>query len=150
MFVTLLPISFQRDKNLLKELSVKLSMPDIEMINPGTPVAGPYNPGIKAGNLIFISGQASAQSDEDIKEQTLSTLNKIKKIVEAGGGKVSNIVSTTVFLRNNSEFSEMNGVYKKFFNDNGVLEAYPSRATVEVSNLPLASMKIEISAIAVL
>jgi len=62
-------------------------MPDIEMINPGTPVAGPYNPGIKAGSLIFVSGQGSAQSDEDIKSQTLSTLNKIKKIVEAGGGK---------------------------------------------------------------
>ncbi len=104
-------------------------MPDIEMINPGTPVAGPYNPGIKAGNLLFISGQGSAQSDEDIKEQTLSTLNKIKKIVEAGGGKVSNIVSTTVFLKNNSEFSEMNGVYKKFFNDNEVSKSYPSRAT---------------------
>jgi 2-iminobutanoate/2-iminopropanoate deaminase len=125
-------------------------MSEIEMINPGTPVAGPYNPGIKAGNLIFISGQGSAQSDEDIKEQTLSTLNKIKKIVETGGGKVSNIVKTTVFLKNISEFSEMNGVYEKFFNDNGVSKAYPSRATVETSNLPLPSMKVEISAIAVL
>ncbi|MBY9010406.1 MAG: RidA family protein [Candidatus Lokiarchaeota archaeon] len=125
-------------------------MVDFEMINPGTPVAGPYNPGIKTGNLLFISGQGSAQSEEDIKEQTLATLNKIKKIVEAGGGKVSNIVRTTVYLKNNSEFGEMNGVYKKFFNDNGVSEAYPSRATVEVSNLPLPSMLIEISAISVL
>jgi 2-iminobutanoate/2-iminopropanoate deaminase len=125
-------------------------MPDIEMINPGIPVAGPYNPGIKAGNLLFVSGQGSAQSEEDIKAQTLTSLNKIKKILEAGGGKISNIVNTTVFLRNNSEFGEMNAVYKKFFNDNGVSEAYPSRATVEVSNLPLASMLIEISAIAVL
>lgn len=125
-------------------------MPDIEMINPGIPVAGPYNPGIKVGNLLFVSGQGSAQSEEDIKAQTLTTLNKIKKIVETGGGKVSNIVNTTVFLRNNSEFSEMNAVYKKFFNDNGVSEAYPSRATVEVSNLPFTSMLIEISAIAVL
>ena len=125
-------------------------MPDIEMINPGTPVAGPYNPGIKAGNLLFISGQGSAQSEEDIKEQTLNTLNKIKTIVEAGGGKISNIVNTTVFLKNIKDFSQMNGVYKKFFNDNGVLESYPSRATVEVSNLPLPSMLIEISAIAML
>ena len=139
-----------QDKNLLKVLIVKLSMPNIEMINPGTPVAGPYNPGIKAGNLIFISGQGSAQSDEGIKEQTLSTLSKIKKIVEAGGGNVSNIVNTTVFLADISEFGAMNEVYKKFFNDNGVSEAYPSRATVEVSNLPLPSMKVEISAIAAL
>ncbi len=44
----------------------------------------------------------------------------------------------------------MNTVYKKFFNDNGVSESYPSRAALEVSNLPLSSMLIEISAIAVL
>jgi 2-iminobutanoate/2-iminopropanoate deaminase len=125
-------------------------MSDIEKINPGTPVAGPYSPGIKATNLIFISGQGSAQSDEDIKEQTLNTLNKIKKIVEAGGGKVANIVNTTVFLKNISDFSEMNAIYKKFFENNGVSESYPSRATVEVSNLPLPSMLVEISAIVVL
>ncbi len=125
-------------------------MPDIKKINPGIPVAGPYSPGIKAANLLFISGQGSAQTDEDIKEQTLTTLNKIKKIIEAGGGKVSNIVNTTVFLKNISDFTEMNGVYKKFFDNNGVSKSYPSRATVEVSNLPLPSMLVEISAIAVL
>jgi len=125
-------------------------MVDIEMINPGTPVAGPYNPGIKAGNLLFISGQGSAQSEEDIKEQTLSSLKKIKTIIEAGGGKISNIVKATVFLKNIEDFGKMNTVYKKFFNDNGVPESYPSRAAVEVSNLPLPSMLVEISAIAVL
>ena len=125
-------------------------MPNIEIINPGTPVAGPYSPGIKAGNFLFISGQGSAQSKEDIKEQTLTTLNKIKTIVEAGGGKISNIVKATVYLKNINDFSEMNSVYKKFFNENGVSEFYPSRAALEVSNLPLPSMLIEISAIAVL
>ena len=125
-------------------------MPNIEMINPGIPVAGSYSPGIKAGNFLFISGQGSAQSKEDIKEQTLTTLNKIKTIVEAGGGKISNIVKATVYLKNINDFSEMNTVYKKFFNDNGVSESFPSRAAVEVSNLPLPNMLIEISAIAVL
>ncbi len=125
-------------------------MSNIEIINPGIPVAGPYNPGIKAGNLLFISGQGSAQSKEDIKEQTLTTLNKIKTIGEAGGGKISNIVKATVYLKNINDFNEMNTVYKKFFNDNGVSESYPSRAAMEVSNLPLSSMLIEISAIAVL
>ena len=125
-------------------------MPNIEIINPGIPVAGPYNPGIKVGNFIFISGQGSAQSKEDIKEQTLTTLNKIKTIVEAGGGKISNIVKATVYLKDINDFSKMNTVYKKFFNDNGVSESYPSRAALEASNLPLSSMLIEISAIAVL
>ncbi len=125
-------------------------MSGIEIINPGTPVAGPYSPGIKAGNLLFVSGQGSAQPATDIKEQTLAALTNIKKIVEATGGKISSIVNTTVFLKNIKEFSEMNSVYKKFFNDNGVSEFYPARATVEVSNLPLASMLIEISAIVAL
>jgi 2-iminobutanoate/2-iminopropanoate deaminase len=125
-------------------------MSGIEIINPGTPVAGPYSPGIKVGNLLFVSGQGSAQPATDIKEQTLAALTNIKKIVEAAGGKISNVVNTTVFLKNIKEFKEMNGVYKKFFNDNGVSEIYPARATVEVSNLPLASMLIEISAIVVL
>ena len=125
-------------------------MSGIEIINPGTPVAGPYNPGIKAGNLLFVSGQGSAQPATDIKEQTLAALTNIKKIVEAAGGKISNVVNTTVFLKNIQEFKEMNSVYKNFFNDNGVSEFYPARATVEVSNLPLAGMLIEISAIVVL
>ncbi len=125
-------------------------MSGIEIINPGTPVAGPYNPGIKVGNLLFVSGQGSAQPATDIKEQTLAALTNIKKIVEATGGKISNIVNTTVYLKNIKEFSDMNSVYKKFFNDNGVSEFYPARATVEVSNLPLASMLIEISAIVAL
>jgi 2-iminobutanoate/2-iminopropanoate deaminase len=125
-------------------------MPVIENINPGIPVVGPYSPGIKAANLLFISGQGSAQTNEDIKEQTLTTLNKIKKIVEAGGGKVSKIVKTTVYLKNVSDFTKMNAVYKKFFENNGVSESFPSRTTIEISNLPLPSMLVEISAIAVL
>jgi 2-iminobutanoate/2-iminopropanoate deaminase len=122
-------------------------MSGIEIINPGTPVVGPYNPGIKVGNLLFDSGQGSAQPATNIKEQTLAALTNIKKIVEAAGGKISNVVNTTVFLKNMQEFKEMNSAYKSFFNDNGVSEFYPARATVEVSNLPLASMLIEISAI---
>lgn len=124
-------------------------MVNIEKINPGTPVAGPYNPGIKTGNLLFVSGQGSMQGSE-IKEQTYSALENIKKIVKAAGGEVSNIVNTTIFLRNIKDFNEINTVYKKFFNDNGVSETYPARTTVEVSNLPLTTMLIEINAIAVL
>jgi len=125
-------------------------MSGIEIINPGTPVAGPYSPGIKVGNLLFVSGQGSTQPATDIKEQTLAALTNIKKIVEAAGYKISNIANTNVFLKNMKEFREMNSVYKKFFNDNGVSESYPARVTVEVSNLPLASMLIEISAIVAL
>jgi len=124
-------------------------MPDFEKINPGTPVAGPYSPGMKAGNTIYISGQVSPHPEANIRDQTSTALNNIKKIVEAAGGKISNIVNTTVFLTNIDEFGEMNNAYKDFFNENGISDNYPSRATVEVSKLPRPTMLIEISAIAV-
>ena len=141
---------YQQGEKIIKKLGVLITMPDLEIINPGTPVAGPYNPGIKIGNLLFISGQGPAQGALDIKEQTRTTLENIKKIVEAAGGKVANLVNTTIFLKNITDFGEMNKAYRSFFEKNGVSEKFPSRSTVEVSNLPLPTMLIEIGAIAIL
>jgi 2-iminobutanoate/2-iminopropanoate deaminase len=121
-----------------------------EVINPGTPVAGPYSPGIKIGKNLYISGQGWSQESSDISDQTYQTLNQIKKIVVAAGGNISNIVNIVVYLRNMEDFKIMNKTYRKFFEDNGVNEGFPARSTIEVSNLPLASMLIEINALAVL
>ena len=125
-------------------------MVDIEVVNPGTPVAGPYSPGVKVGNLLFVSGQVSKPGTADIKEQTRSALDNVKKVVEAAGGSVSSIVKTTVFLTNFKDFGKMNRVYKQFFEDNGVTERFPARSTVEVSNLVAEGLIIEIDAIAAL
>ncbi len=125
-------------------------MTDFEIINPGTPVAGPYNPGIKVGNLIFISGQGPTQGMNNIKDQTQSELENIKKIVEAAGAKVSDIVKVTVFMTDIKDFGKMNRTYKKFFEENGISENFPTRTTVEVSNFAAAGMLIEIDAIAAL
>jgi 2-iminobutanoate/2-iminopropanoate deaminase len=121
-----------------------------EIINPGTPVAGPYSPGIKIGNTLYISGQGWAQVSADIAEQTYQTLNNIKKILNAAGCKVSDIVNTIVYLKKMTDFSEMNKTYMKFFEENGVKVGFPARATIEVANLPISTMLIEISAIAIL
>jgi 2-iminobutanoate/2-iminopropanoate deaminase len=123
-------------------------MANIEYFNPGTPVAGPYTPGVKAGNLIFVSGQGPAAGTTDIKEQTLTAFENIKKILEATGSKVSNIVKVTVFLKNIKDFGKMNRAYRKFFETHGISENFPARTTVEVSNLPAAGMLIEIDVIA--
>ncbi len=125
-------------------------MVNIEKIHPGTPVAGPYSPGINVGNLLFSAGQGPAQGTTDIKEQTISTLENIKKIVEAAGGTVANIVNITVFLKDMKNFGKMNRAYRKFFEDNGVTEKFPARTTIEVSDLPVPSMLLEINAIAAL
>ena len=123
-------------------------MGNIEVIDTGGPKAGPYSLGIKAGNLIFISGQVTDPGAEFIKEQTLSALNKIKKILEAAGAGVSDIVKTTVYLKDISDFNEMNKTYKDFFMQNGVEEKFPARATVKAA-CPLPAGLIEIDAIAV-
>jgi len=126
-------------------------MVDIEKIFPeGSTVAGPYTPALRAGNLLFVSGQTPARGTTEIKEQTKTVLENIKKIVEAAGAKVSNIVKTTIFLKNIKDFSKMNRTYQKFFEENGVSEKFPARSTVEVSNFPVTGMLIEIDAIAIL
>jgi 2-iminobutanoate/2-iminopropanoate deaminase len=124
-------------------------MVNIEVIDTGTAKAGPYNLGIKTGNLIFVSGQVTDPGAKDIKEQTLTALEKIKKILESGGAKVSNIVKTTVYLKNLSDFKDMNYAYKEFFVQNNVHEKFPARSTVEAA-CPLPNGLVEIDAIAVL
>lgn len=131
-------------------------MVDIKIIDIGIPRAGPYNSGIKAGNMIFVSGQTPVDPQthnlvsNEIKGQTRAVLENIKNILEAAGANVSSIVKTTVFLKKISDFSKMNLVYKDFFNENDVEEKFPARTTVEVSNLPFENMLVEIDCIAVI
>ena len=122
-------------------------MVKIEVIDTGSPKVGPYSLGIKTGNLIFLSGQVPDPEKKGIREQTLSALEKIKSILGASGAKVSNIVKVSVFLKNMDDFSDMNQVYKDFFEKNGVNEKFPARSTVEAT-CPMASALVEIDAIA--
>ena len=78
-----------------------------------------------------------------IEDQTRRTLDNLKAVLEAAGLSMDHIVSTTVFLKDISEFGKMNEVYATYFSD-----APPARATVEVARLP-RDLKVEISAIAV-
>ncbi|MFX1377504.1 MAG: RidA family protein [Promethearchaeota archaeon] len=124
-------------------------MVDFEVIDSGIPAAGPYSSGIKAGNLIFVSGQVPSPEARNIKEQTLAVLEKIKKVLKAAGASISSIVKVSIFLKNISDFKEMNLTYKKFFEENGVSNKFPARTTIE-ANCPLPNALIEIDAIAVL
>lgn len=125
-------------------------------IDTGSGKAGPYSHGIKSGDLIFVSGQigdkdpdTGKMASQDVEVQTLQTLNKLKKIVEAGGGTVANIAKMTVFLKNIKDFSKMNAVYEKFFKDNGVTSVFPARSTIE-ANLAFEEILVEIDCFAVL
>jgi 2-iminobutanoate/2-iminopropanoate deaminase len=110
---------------------------------------GPYSQAVRAGNLLFVSGQIPIDpstgnliDDKSIQAQTQRVLQNLIAIVEAGGGSAQNIVKTTVFLRNMSDFAEMNAVYSTFFQSSP-----PARATVEASRLP-RDVSVEIECIA--
>ena len=119
---------------------------EVIIAEKGAPPIGPYSPGIKIGNWLFISGQGpldpnTQKMPEDIKDQTKAVLENIKGIVEAAGGTMANIVKTTVFLKDMKNFDKMNRIYKQYFS-----EAPPARSCVEVARLPL-DIQVEIEAI---
>lgn len=108
---------------------------------------GPYSQAVKIDKFIFVSGQLpvnpqTGKIPEDIKEQTKQSLNNVKEILEAVGASLADVVKVTVFLKDLSNFSEVNEIYGEFFTKN-----YPARCCVEVSRLPKdAGVEIEVMA----
>lgn len=119
---------------------------------PNAPAAiGPYSQAIRAGNLLFVSGQICIDpatknliEDKSIQGQTRRVLQNLIAIVEAAGGTTQSIVKTTVFLTDMANFAEMNAVYSEFFTSSP-----PARSTVEAARLP-RDVSVEIDCIAVI
>lgn len=111
---------------------------------------GPYSQAVKAGNLLFISGQIPLDPatgevvEATIQAQTTHSLNNLKAILEEAGGNLRSVVKTTVFLKSMDDFAEMNKVYQQFFQSD-----CPARSAVQVAKLPKDVM-VEIEAIAAL
>ena len=116
---------------------------------PAAPAAiGPYSQAIRAGNLVFVSGQipldpATGQLVEgDIAVQTERVLKNLAAILEAAGSNLARVLKTTVYLRDLGEFGKMNEVYARFFP-----QRPPARATVQVARLPRdAAVEIDLVA----
>ena len=118
---------------------------------PDAPKAmGAYSPAIKAGNLLFVSGQipidpaSGALIDGDITAQTEQVMKNLGALLRAAGVGFEHVVRTTVFLADMNDFAAMNEVYSRH-----VAAPPPARATVQVARLP-RDVKNEIDAIAVL
>jgi 2-iminobutanoate/2-iminopropanoate deaminase len=110
---------------------------------------GPYSQAVRAGNLVFASGQIPIDPATGefvpggIQEQTEQVLRNLTEVFTAAGVQMSQIVKTTVFLADMNDFTAMNEVYARFF-----VEAPPARATVQAGRLP-RDARVEIDAIAV-
>ena len=111
---------------------------------------GPYNQAVLVENWLYCSGQIALDpstgemiGDGNIEEETKQVLKNLMAVVEAAGGKSSNVIRTTIYLTDLNDFAEVNAIYAEIFNDS----VSPARACVEVSNLPKGG-KIEIDCIA--
>jgi 2-iminobutanoate/2-iminopropanoate deaminase len=109
---------------------------------------GPYSQAIRAGDLLFVSGQVPIDPatgslvDGDIAAQTTRVLRNIGAILDAAGASFDHVVRTTVFLADMNDFAAMNEVYAGCFT-----APAPARATVQVSRLP-KDARVEIDVIA--
>jgi 2-iminobutanoate/2-iminopropanoate deaminase len=117
--------------------------------SPDAPTAiGPYSQAVRAGHLLFLSGQvpldpATGQMiDGDITAQTRRVFENLGAVLGAGGRSFADVVRTTVFLADMGDFAAMNAVYGQYFK-----EPYPARATVQVARLPKDAL-VEIDLIA--
>ena len=89
--------------------------------NSAPAAVGPYSQAVQAGGFLFISGQLALDAKtgnmvgDDITTQTRQVLNNIKAVLAAEGLTLSNVVKTTVFLKDIQDLAKMNEVYKEFF-----------------------------------
>lgn len=109
---------------------------------------GPYSQGVQAGNMVFVSGQlpivpaTGELLNDTVGEQTKQCMNNIMAILAEAGCTLTDVVKTTIFLKDLGNFAEVNAAYGQFFQENP-----PARACVQVAKLPKdADIEIEVIA----
>ncbi len=117
--------------------------------NDAPQALGPYSQAVRAGQLLFVSGQVPIDpSTGELIEgntgaQTHRALRNVEAILKAAGGSLDHVVRATVFLLDMNDFAEMNEVYQQHFRSPA-----PARAAVQVSRLPKdARVEIEVTAL---
>ena len=120
----------------------------INTVNAPAPI-GPYSQAIEAGNFIFFSGQVAINPVtnelvlDDIKTETTQVMENINAVLTEAGFDFSDIVKTSIFLKDMQTFAQVNEVYGSYFT-----EKFPARETVAVAGLP-KNVNVEISVTAV-
>ena len=101
------------------------------------PAIGPYSQAIRAGSLLFVSGQipldpaTGTMIDGDLAAQTHQVFKNLGAILAASGASFDNVVKTTVYLADMNDFPAMNEIYATYFSSPA-----PARATVQAARLP--------------
>ena len=109
---------------------------------------GPYSQAVSANGLIFCSGQIALDPrtgnivGATAAEQATQVMKNLAAVLEAGGSKLSQVVKTTIFLKNMADFAAVNEIYAKAMGDHR-----PARATIEAARLP-KDARVEIDCIA--
>ena len=109
---------------------------------------GPYSQAVKAGGLVFCSGQIALDPqtkqviEGDVADETRQVMKNLTAVLEAAGSGLDRVVKTTIFLTDLGDFAAVNEAYGTFFKD-----APPARATIQVAALPLG-VRVEIEAVA--
>lgn len=122
----------------------------IVMAEKAPKAIGPYSTAVKAGPFVFTSGQLGLDpisgnlADGGVEAETRQALTNLGNILQAAGTTMSNVVKTTVFLRDINDFARMNAVYGEFFPENP-----PARSAFQVAALPKGAA-VEIEAVAAL
>lgn len=120
----------------------------VNTANAPAPI-GPYSQAVKAGGFLFLSGQValipgtSDLNTSNITDETEQVMENLKAVLQEAGLNFSNVVKTTIFLKEMSSFAAVNEQYGKYFDKD-----FPARETVAVKTLP-KDVNVEISMIAV-
>jgi len=110
---------------------------------------GPYSQAVLAGNMLFVSGQIAIDPatqeyiPADVETEATLVMKNLKAVLLAAGMDFSNIVKTSIFLKDMNDFAKVNAIYGSYFE-----KEFPARETVQVSVLP-KNCKVEISAVAI-
>lgn len=114
------------------------------------PAAGPYSHAVRAGNVVYVSGQGPMAADGSgvvrgtIEEEAQLTLDNLKTVLEDAGSGMQHVVKVTAYLADMGNFARFNEVYKTYFERD-----CPARTCIQAGRLPL-DFQVEVDAIAVI
>jgi 2-iminobutanoate/2-iminopropanoate deaminase len=122
---------------LLAVLTLPASSQHKEIVQIGNPLPLPFSPGVVSNGLLFVSGQLGTNPqtgklvEGGVEAETAQVIQNVRRVLEAAGASLNDVVSVTVYMSNLDDFAKMNAVYKQQFREG----TYPARTTIGVAKL---------------